>query len=935
MINLALRTEYSFDTFAHIKDIVNTGGSAIGIADQNSTFGHYQHYKLCKEKGIKPILGVRLMVTKPREWVETEGKRVKMWGPVYIFIAKNRDGLIETYKLVKKAYSNFYYHPFIEITDVSDLSDNIIVIAEDIQFPDRVDYIGISPKTSAKVLLNTDIPKVAISCNKYIHPNDRRTYQLLSGSQRSGQTYPEYILSEDEHLAICGSREAIENTYKIADQCDVEFIKSDMVKYKGLANFDLLCKNGAKKKGIDLEDPVYKERFEKEVRLIKEKNYLDYFLIVSDMIKYAKETMFVGPSRGSSAGSLICYLLDITEIDPIKYDLIFERFIDINRADLPDIDIDFPDVSRNKVVKYLANKYGQDRVAHIATISRLKPKSAIGIFGKNLSIPFADCEDVKGAIIERSGGDARAAMCITDTFDTTEVGKDFVERYPSMRLVEKVENHASHTGTHAAGIIVCNDPLTDYCGVNTRENVIMLDKHEAEGLNLLKIDCLGLRTLSILQEVADRAGMHYSDYYNLDLEDENVYKTLNDMRLFGVFQFEGYALQAVTREMGCTEFNDIAAITSLARPGPLQSGGANLYIKRRIGVEEVEYLSEHPSVINTTKDTYGIIIYQEQLMRIAREYGMMSWEDVSDLRKAASKSLGEEFFNKYKDKFMEGTASQGIDPREAEHVWSNMMTFGSWGFNKSHAVSYALISYWTAWAKTYYPLEFCAANMNNARSEQSAIRILREMVKNEGIDYVAIDPDESTERWEIHDGKLIGGLTNIKGIGPKKAVDIIKRRKNGNLTPKMVDMLLNPQTPFNILFPAKHYWGDIYENPMKFGLNGKISEICDIRDQGEYLFIGRLADRNLRDLNEYQLVVKRGGDIIENDTLYLNLTLEDDTESISCTIGRFDYERLGRNIAENGKVDHDWYLVFGIIDSHWRRIKIKNIINLWEWAKDD
>lgn len=934
MIHVALRTEYSFDTFAHIKDIVGLGGSAIGIADQNSTFGHFQHYKLCKEKGINPILGVRLMVSKPKEWAETEGKRVKMWGPNYIFIAKNRTGLIEMYGLVKKAYDNFYYHPFIEITDIANLSSNLIVIAEDYDFIDRIDYIGISPVTNPKILSKEcNLPRVALSSNRYIESSDRKTYQLLSGSDRNAQTYPQFILSEDQHLSIYGDQDAIDNTNEIAEQCNVEFVKSDMVKYKGFANIDRLCKNGAKRKGIDLDDPVYKARFEREMELIKSRNFDDYFLIVADMIQFAKKTMFVGPSRGSSAGSLVCYLLDITEVEPVKYGLIFERFIDINRADLPDIDIDFPDISRNKVVKYLANKYGQDHVAHIATISRLKPRSAIGIFGKNLSIPFADCEDVKNAVIERSGADARAAMCITDTFTSTEIGKDFVERYPSMQLVERIENHASHTGTHAAGIIVCNDPLTDYGGVNSRENVVMLDKHEAEGLNLLKIDVLGLRTLSILQEVAERIGMDYNDYYTLRTDDPVVYKTFSDMKLFGIFQFEGYALQAITREMGCEDFNDICAITSLARPGPLQSGGSDMYVKRKIGAQEVTYLSKHPAIIDATKDTYGIIVYQEQLMTIAREYGNMSWEEVGQLRKAASKSLGEEFFNKHKEKFLAGTRENGIDDAEADSVWKHMVTFGSWAFNKSHAVSYALISYWTAWAKTYHPLEFCAANMNNARTENSAIRILRELVKNEGVEYTAIDPDDSTARWEISDGKLIGSLTNIRGIGPKKAADIIKRRKNGNLTPNMLHKLLNPDTAFNILFPARHHWGDLYDDPMKWGLSGRVQEIAEVSGEGEYMFIGKLVDKDLRDLNEYHLVVKRGGDTVDTDSLYLNMTMEDDTDSISCVVSRFDYERMGRNIAEHGRVDHDWYLILGTINSQWRRVKIKNIINLWEWSK--
>ncbi len=933
MIHVALRTEYSFDAFAPIDKIVEIEGSAIGIADDNSTFGHYQHYKLCKAKGVKPILGVRLMVT-----LFKKERPNKSWGPNYIFIAKNNDGLVEIYELVKTAYDNFYYHPFVQMADVEILSENVIVIAENFQTETRIDYIGISPITSASTYENMGswaLPKIALSANRYIYPHDRHIYQLLRGDKRQDQTYPQYILPESHHKALFNDYKAINNTHNLAQECNIEFVPSEMIRYKGKVSLEYLCIIGAKHRGIDLEDPIYKDRYDREMELIAEKDYGDYFLIVADMIKFAKRSMLVGPSRGSSAGSLICYLIGIVEVDPIKHDLLFERFIDINREDLPDIDVDFPDVKRDKVVKHLAGIYGEDKVAHIATVARMKPKSAIGIFSKNLKVPIQDCEDVKQAIIERSGGDARAAMCITDTFETTEVGREFIHNHPKMKLVERVEGHASHTGTHAAGIIVCNDKLTKYGGVNSRDNVIMMDKNEAEGLNLLKIDCLGLRTLSILEEVADRIGMAYDEYYKMSLEDERVFEIFNDMRLFGVFQFEGYALQSVTREMGVHSFDDISAITALARPGPLQSGGANTFIKRKTGQELVVYLSDHPAVVESTKDTLGIIIYQEQLMQIARNYGGMTWEDVSQLRKAASKSLGEEFFNKYKDAFFKGTREKGIDDLEAENVWMNMMTFGSWGFNKSHAVSYGMVSYWTAWAKAYHPLEFAAANMNNARTDESAVKILREMVRHDGVEYVSIDPDNSVAKWDISDkGKLIGGLTNIKGIGIKKAQDIIKRRKAHNLTKNQVRKLMNPDTVFDILFPAEHYWGEIYNDPSKFGLDRKIDLIENIREEGEYLFIGLLVDRNLRDLNEYQTVVKRGGNLVENDTLYLNMTVEDDTASIICSIDRFKFEKIGRVIAEQGRVDKDWYLIKGKIKGPWRKINITMIMNLWEWKSE-
>jgi len=476
IIHLALRSEYSFkQTFGHMRDLVTGRTKAVGIADINSTFGHVKLEQYCNKAGLKPIFGVRLMV------VEKPTVSEKHFGPEYIFIAKNNDGLVELYSLVNKAYDNFYYFPRVGLVDVWSLSEDVIVIAEDFKIPERIDYIGLSTATSKRVL-DVDLPRVAINTNYYTNVEDKPVYELLSGNRgRSLHTYPQHILSDEEWYRIWGDDKAIENTHVIANQCGVILNKSEMVKYHGHLNLRKLCCEGAKKKNIDLTiGTEYGDRFEREMQLIIEKDYTDYFLIVADMIIKAKKKMLVGPSRGSSAGSLVCYLARITEVDPIKFGLIFERFIDINRLDLPDIDIDFPDNKRDLVIKELTKTYGKSKVKHIATVSTLKPKSAIGEFAMELCIPAYETEAVKDAIIERSGGDARSAMCILDTFESTEVGKEFIDKYPAMKIVEKIEGHAKHTGTHAAGIIVCNEDLVNYAGVNSRDDTIMMDKKDAE-----------------------------------------------------------------------------------------------------------------------------------------------------------------------------------------------------------------------------------------------------------------------------------------------------------------------------------------------------------------------------------------------------------------------------------------------------------------------
>lgn len=909
-MHIGLQTEYSFKKcYGRVPDILDKvksmGHTFAGIADFGNTFGHVTWERECKKRGIKPLFGVRLNVVH-------EGSKQRRCDTPRIIIATNKKGLIELHKMVELSYDMFYYIPRIFESDISKLQ-------------------------------NCDVySSYAIPLNRYTNPEDYELYQAIAGSVKRGDDYnymfedstePNHILTTDE----------LNKYYPLIpldfdkNISDIELEKAGMVEFEGDHDIDRLCIIGALNKGVDLDDPVYKKRLNRELNLIKEKDYVDYFLITADMIGYAKDRMMVGPSRGSSAGSLVCYLLSITEVNPIPYGLIFERFIDVNRFDLPDIDIDFPDDKRPLVVHYLSNKYGTEKVRTLANISRLKPKSAIDLMGKAIGIHKYELEDVKGAILERSGGDARAAMCIEDTLDTTQPGKDIVEKYPDMTLTIEIEGHAAHSGKHAAGVLVSTLPLWYYGSVNSRDDVIQLDKNDATELNLLKIDCLGLRTLTILQQSSELAGFSYKDFYKMPLDDKETFKIFNDHRFSGIFQFEGYSLQGLVKEMTMSHFNDIVVVTALGRPGPLNSGGALAYTKIHSGKEPIKYLSEHPSIIKNTKETLGIIVYQEQLMTIGREYGGLSWQDVSSLRRAASKSLGEEFFGKFKNNFIDGTRKKGIDDDEAEYVWENMITFGSWGFNKSHAVSYGLISYWTAYMKAHYPLEFYTASLNNSKDETSAIRLLRDLVLNEGIEYIPVDADESDINWSIKENKLLGGLTNIKGIASKKAKGIINARKKGKgFTPSVYKMLSNPITPYDDIFPCKTGFGHIIRDYKKYGFNNKPIEIQTIETgmKKDIIFIGRLEKVNLRDLNEYELVEKRGGEKIEHHTQFLNLAFEDDTDSIICSIGRMVFDRINAiDIVEKGVIGESWYLVAGRVDKNWRKVNIREIVNINNWRK--
>lgn len=927
MIHLALQTEFTFkQSFLHMKDIHKHANGAVGVADLNNTFGHVGLEKESKKHGFKPIFGVRL-------YCLPDDSQQRTACLPWIFIAKNEEGLQEIYQYTAKAWKNFYYIPKLKYSDLRRTGNVVIISPIDSELSDYVARGQGMPNIGYRS------ESVAIVTNNYPTLWDDSVYQLLAGARKGNgdsvmhafnqETYPQHILTENEFICEFGDMGEIGNTYEINDQIEhIKLPKAGMVHWTG--DHDL--KQFMDFSKIPNWDDEYQARFDREMELIKQKDYTDYFLIVADMIRHAKRTMLIGPARGSSAGSLVCYLMGITEVDPIKYTLIFERFIDINRHDLPDIDVDFPDVKREKVVDYLKHKYGATKVRALANVNRLKAKSAIGEFAKALEIPAYETAEVKDAIIERSSGDARAAMCIADTFETTEAGQKFIERYPAMRLVSEIEGHASHAGKHAAGILVSTEALSLYGSINERDDIIQMDKKDAEYLGLLKIDCLGLRTLSILESIAEQLGKPYKWFYNIPTDDQNTFSMMKNLRLNGVFQFEGQALQIIVKQMGVNNFDDIVAITALARPGALNSGGTARYIKYSTGQESPTYYSDvHKSI---TGDTYGIVVYQEQMMNIARMIGGLSWEDTSDLRRAASKSMGDEFFAKYKDKFVTGALENGYEQSVCEQLWTDISASGSWSFNKSHAVSYGLVSYWTAYCKANYPAEFAVACLDHATDSDSAIKLLRDFVINEGFDYKPVDPDLSGLGWTAHGKTLVGGLTNIKGIGPAKAKQIINARNGkGKLTPSLFKALMQPETELDILFPANHYFGFLYNDPQSAGLDTKPNLIKDVNGKGEYVIIGKLVDRNLRDLNEQVFLERRGGERITENRFYLNFKLEDDTDMVSCKIDRFKYEALGKDIAEKGRVGKDWYLLRGTIKGDWRTLDVAEIVNLNQYYK--
>jgi DNA polymerase III alpha subunit len=923
-----VRTEYSFgQVFGQLNKVIAACTSdKILICDRN-TWGHVPFFEACKKAGKMPLLGVEIGVVS--DLFTSKSKTPDMWAS---FIARNNEGLEELYQLVATSNKFKYYQPRISFDDLHGVSKNISIIVQNSAHTARVStiknlWLEASPasyRVSMLAAAKHGLPLITVSDNYYPRESDRIAYEVFSRFPEN-KTTPMYILSPSEmRRAMPGLPEAaFEKAWdKLTKGIDVQLPKAENVRVTSKKTMEQLCAIGAKQRGINLKDKVYAARLKRELDLIKSKGFQDYFFLVADLCVEAKKVMLVGPARGSSAGSLACYLMGITEVDPIPHGLMFERFIDITRADLPDIDIDFPD--KDWCFKYLGNKYGVDNVAHIGTVLRYQAKSAIADVGKALKVPEWELKDVKGAVIERSGGDARAAFCIRDTFESLDIGKKLIQNYPNMIIAADLEEHAKSSGIHAAGIIVCNDAVSKYCGL-TEEGVACIDKKDAEKINILKIDALGLRTLLILQDVLEQIGEKNEFIYTLPLDDESAFKVLNDGRFAGIFQFEGFALKSLTKQMGVREFNDIVSITSLARPGPLHCGAANDFVGRRSGRDEVKHM--HPALEPYTRDTLGVIIYQEQVMAICRNVGEFSWEDTSSIRKAMSKSLGEEYFNKYIEKFQVGAAKLGIKKAEALEIWNTMCTFGSWAFNLSHGVSYGLVSYWCCWMKAHYPLEFAAATLRNLKDEDQAVKMLRELVK-EGFEYIPFDPKLSDINWSVQDGKLVGGWLGVKGVGESKAKLLKAKMEEGlPLTAAEQKFAYSPVVLWADIFECERRFGHYYADYEANGLSMPVSQIVDVNTDGEYIIICKLKEKNLRDMNEYGSVAKRGGKIVKNNNLWLNMSVEDDTDSILATVPRGIYEELGKPIVESGKIG-DWYMFRGKLQGGWRKLIIDKVKRL-------
>lgn len=851
--HLHVHSEYSLlDGMSKINKapeyVKSLGMDSLAITDHGVMFGIIDFYKSCKKSGIKPIIGCEVYVA-PRTRFDKDPDRDRNMNHL-ILLAENMIGYKNLTKLVSAAFTEgFYFKPRVDKELLREHSEGIICLSACLAgaIPRKIlngDYSGAKaealelrdifgkdnfyleiqnhfldddkPATQGLVKLSEEIgaPLVATNDAHYIKRSDAKAHDVLLAIQTGSTVDDEnrmrfandefYLKSESEMMELFPEHpEAIENSHKIAERCNVEFEFGEyhlpeFIPPEGMTNKDYLrklCYDGLERRyGSEaLQDgSTYRDRLESELEVIEKMGYVEYFLIVWDFIHYAKSNDIpVGPGRGSAAGSIVAYSLAITEIEPIKYNLIFERFLNPERVSMPDIDVDFCIDRRQEVIDYVVQKYGKDKVSQIITFGTLKAKAAVRDVGRALNASYAEADSIAKAI------PAELGMTISKALD---INRDLRARYETEPLVKNildmsmaVEGMPRHSSTHAAGIVISKMPLDEYVplymsdkGLATQFNMTTIEE-----LGLLKMDFLGLRNLTMINEaiqlIKENHGVEI-DFSKMDYDDPAVYEMISKGNTQGIFQLESAGMTEFMKNLNPSCFEDIVAGISLYRPGPMDS--IPKYIENKKNPEKVKYVDPHlESILNVT---YGCMVYQEQVMQIVRELGGYSFGRSDLVRRAMSKKKmsvmleEKKYFIHGKDDSdgtpaIAGCVANGIPERAAEAIFDDMVSFAEYAFNKSHAAAYAVVSYETAYLKAHYPVEFMAALMSSVMGEPRHIAAYIRNCKELGIEVLPPSVLHSRRKFIAKDGKIRFGLLAIKNVGSGIVDAIVEGRRGRDI----------------------------------------------------------------------------------------------------------------------------------------------------------
>lgn len=767
-------------------------------------------------------------------------------------------------------------------------------------------------------------------------------------------------------LSKSAAEQAIASTAEIAERCTVMLPQMDRVRYpieqeqgyrEGMSSVDMIRRwlnagwkyRGFNKMSRDAKKN-YMARVEYELGLIISKDFVDYFLMLSDAVRHTKDAGIpVGPARGSAAASLVCFLLRITEIDPMLYpQMMFERFIDPNRHDLPDVDLDFDDEKRDYVRQHMIMRYGADRVGNIGTYTKYKGKNSIDDVARVYEIPRFEADKVKEVIVERSGGDSRFDATLADTVEAFPQAKEVFDKYPILHRAVQLEGNIKGFGVHAAGVVVGAKPLHEYVATYTRENVgqekktlqvLSVDKYDGEYLQLLKLDALGLTTMGMIRITLEMIGMSLEDLYAISMEDEKTLDAFRRADVVGIFQFEGRTTRMVCQEVAPTTFLELCDINALSRPGPLHSGSTGDYIAVKHGRQKVEHL--HPLVDELTHYSQYQIIYQEQILALCRNVGKFPWVHAAEIRKVISQKKGEAAFNRLYQTFLDGATSQGIEEPLADKIWKKLVTSGTYAFNMAHCVSYSMLAFWCQWLKQHHPLAFYAAQLRKTSDDPKKgkhITLMRDAGDDRyGRDFKIFPPDLETsgETWKIHPSNrgVQAGFNQISGIGEKyaKAIvetrdevgfqsweDLIKVRGVGPAKMNMIMDFCNRDDPFG-LDRLKNGRAEIV-GAIKRGQLGSMPIPTTLAEDIPYdakkasmVIMGTVRARNLQDLFENHR--SRTGDELDPKEVKdphlkdsLTLYMEDESGLMTVKVNRWLYPKL-KDALWDIVLSHDFVLM--------------------------
>ena len=851
--HLHVHTQYSLlDGSCKIGEIVNRakefGMKNLAITDHGNMYGVIDFYRAAKAAGINPVIGCEVYVAPGSRFEKKSEKGEGRYNHL-VLLAENDKGYANLMKIVSRGFTEgFYYKPRVDYEVLEQFHEGIIALSaclagivatnlrqgfydeakkealrlrdifgEDNFFLELQDH-GISDQTTVnqgllRMSQETGIELVATNDVHYIMAEDAKAHDILLCIQTQKKVTDEdrmrydggqyYLKSEDEMKQLFPyALEALENTEKIAERCHVEI---EFGNYK-LPHYDVpdgytaweylnkLCNEGLVKRYGEPDDEL-KKRLEYELETIHTMGFVDYFLIVWDFIKYARDHgISVGPGRGSAAGSVVSYTLGITNIDPLRYDLLFERFLNPERVTMPDIDIDFCYERRPEVIKYVMEKYGKDRVVQIVTFGTMAARNAIRDVGRALDLPLNFVDMVAKAIPMELGITIEKALKenpeLRSLYDSDDQAKNLIDM--SMRL----EGLPRHTSMHAAGVLISPEAVDEFVPLSRASDGTITTQYTMttlEELGLLKMDFLGLRTLTVIQNAAHMAKLADETMMDIDYNDKKVFDMIGTGKTEGVFQLESPGMRQFMKELKPQNMEDIIAGISLYRPGPMDF--IPKYIAGKNNKNSIAY--DCPQLEPILAPTYGCIVYQEQVMQIVRNLAGYSFGRSDLVRRAMAKKKTKvmeaerkNFVYGNEEEGVKGCIANGIDEKTANKIYDEMIDFAKYAFNKSHAAAYAVVSYQTAYLKCYYPVEFMAALLTSVKDNTTKVISYIMSSKSLGIDILPPDVNEGYSRFHVANGAIRFGMSAIKGVGEPVIEAIVAERERGGKFESMHDFMM-------------------------------------------------------------------------------------------------------------------------------------------------